>query len=171
VGLKSKAKKKTGARPSGRAAAGRGTARPVLARRPGGTLTAGFPVRPTLNPKAPRPVAGNPIKGKANLITCVVQRGKANDVAKAAMQAGASGATVFTARGMGVGEIVGALGFPIVPQKEVIMIVASEGMTSKIFEVVRQTGELDTLGMGIGYVLPIGQAAGLFEAKTELAAG
>jgi nitrogen regulatory protein PII len=123
-----------------------------------------------MKPKAqPRPVAGAPIKGKANLITCVVQRGKANDVAKAAMAAGASGATVFTARGMGVGEIVGALGFPIVPQKEVIMIVASEPMTGKIFEVVRQAAELDTLGMGIGYVVPIASSAGLFEAKTELA--
>jgi nitrogen regulatory protein P-II 1 len=165
--LKSKTKQKSASR-----AAGRGAARPVLARRrPGSMLTAGFPVRPTLKANQPRPVAGNPIKGKANLITCVVQRGRANDVAKAAMQAGASGATVFTARGMGVGEIVGALGFPIVPQKEVIMIVASDAMTGKIFDVVRQTGELDTLGMGIGYVTSIGQAAGLFEAKTELAAG
>ena len=169
--MKSKTKQKSASRGAARGAAGRGAARPALARRPGRPLTAGFPVRPTLNPKAPRPVAGNPIKGKANLITCVVQRGKANDVAKAAMQAGASGATVFTARGMGVGEIVGALGFPIVPQKEVIMIVASEAMTQKIFDVVKTTGELDTLGMGIGYVMPIGQAAGLFEAKTELAAG
>ena len=170
--MKSKSKQKSAARPKGRGAAGRGTARPALARRPGAPLTAGFPVRPTINPKAPpRPVAGNPIKGKANLITCVVQRGKANDIAKAAMQAGASGATVFTARGMGVGEIVGALGFPIVPQKEVILIVASDGMTGKIFEVVRETGQLDTLGMGIAYVMPVGHAAGLFEAKTELAAG
>jgi nitrogen regulatory protein PII len=124
-----------------------------------------------MKPQPPRSVAGAPIKGKANLITCVVQRGKANDVAKAAMQAGASGATVFTARGMGVGEIAGALGFPIVPQKEVVMIVASEQITGRIFDVVRQTAELDTLGMGIGYVLPIGQSAGLFEAKTELAGG
>ncbi|HVR69684.1 MAG TPA: P-II family nitrogen regulator [Vicinamibacteria bacterium] len=154
-----KAKQKGAARPAGRGA----SARPAAAR------TSSFPVRPTMRPQVARSVAGPPVKGKANLITCVVQRGRANDVAKAAMQAGASGATVFTARGMGVGEIVGALGFPIVPQKEVIMIVASDKMTGKIFDVVRRTAELDTIGMGIGYVLPIGQAAGLFEAKTELA--
>ena len=122
-------------------------------------------------PKSAKASLSVPLKGRLNLITCVLQRGRANDVAKAAMQAGASGATVFTARGMGVGEIAGALGFPIVPQKEVIMIVASEQITSKIFEVVRMTAELDTLGMGIGYVVPIGQSAGLFEAKTELAGG
>ena len=158
--MKAKTKKKTAARPSPRGAAGKGSARPSL-----------FAARPTMKPQISAAHAGAPIKGKANLITCVVQRGKASDVAKAAMQAGASGATVFTARGMGVGEIAGALGFPIVPQKEVILIVASEQITSKIFEVVRTKAELDTLGMGIGYVLPIGQSAGLFEAKTELAGG
>jgi nitrogen regulatory protein P-II 1 len=157
--LKPRTKQKSPVRPAARGAASA----------PARTTT--FPARPTMKRQPPTTVAGAPIKGKANLITCVVQRGRANDVAKAAMQAGASGATVFTARGMGVGEIAGALGFPIVPQKEVIMIVASEQITSKIFEVVRMTAELDTLGMGIGYVVPIGQSAGLFEAKTELAGG
>jgi nitrogen regulatory protein P-II 1 len=159
------AKQKSGARPAARGAA---AARAAVTR-PAAARTSSFPVRPTMKPQVARTAAGPPVKGKANLITCVVQRGRANDVAKAAMQAGASGATVFTARGMGVGEIAGALGFPIVPQKEVIMIVASDKITGKIFDVVRQTAELDTLGMGIGYVVPIGQAAGLFEAKTELA--
>jgi nitrogen regulatory protein P-II 1 len=116
-----------------------------------------------------KPVAGPPLRGKSNLITCVIQRGKADAVAKAALQAGASGATVFTARGMGVGEIAGAMGFPIVPQKEVLMIVASDQLTDQIFDVVRQAADLDTLGMGIGYVIPISKAAGLFAAKTELA--
>jgi len=157
-------KQKSAARPAARGAAAR-----VAAARPAGARTSSFPVRPTMKPQVARTAAGPPVKGKSNLITCVVQRGRANDVAKAAMQAGASGATVFTARGMGVGEIAGALGFPIVPQKEVIMIVASDKMTGKIFDVVRKTAELDTLGMGIGYVVPIHQAAGLFEAKTELA--
>jgi nitrogen regulatory protein PII len=161
VGLKPTTKKKGAAKPAG----GSATARPGAAR-------TGFPARPTMRPKPePRPMPGARIKGKANLITCVVQRGKANEVAKAAMQAGASGATVFTARGMGLGELAGALGFPIVPQKEVIMIVASEQMTGKIFDVVRLAADLDTLGMGIGYVVPIGESAGLFEAKTELAGG
>lgn len=158
--MKPKTKQKS-ARLSPRGAAARpATARPSV-----------FAARPTMKPQISRAAAGAAITGKANLITCVVQRGKASDVAKAAMQAGASGATVFTARGMGVGEIAGALGFPIVPQKEVVLIVASEQITSKIFDVVRKTAELDTLGMGIGYVQPIGQSAGLFEAKTELAGG
>ena len=46
-----------------------------------------------------KPSMAAPLKGRLNLITCVLQRGKANDVAKAAMQAGAKGATVVYGRG------------------------------------------------------------------------
>ena len=102
----------------------------------------------------------------SNLITCVVQRGRANPVAKAAMEAGAAGATVFTARGMGVGELMTAIGFPIVPQKEVIMIVATQKNTARIFEVVRDAADLETFGMGIAYVVPISRVAGLHEGTT-----
>ena len=40
-------------------------------------------------------------RGGAEVITCVVQRGHADKVAKAAVQAGAKGATISFARGMG----------------------------------------------------------------------
>lgn len=100
---------------------------------------------------------------KLNLITCVLQRGRANQVAKAAMQAGASGATVFPARGMGLGELVKALGFPIVPQKEVITVVASVASTKKIFSAVCQAAEVSTPGMGIAYISPIQEVVGLFK--------
>ena len=41
---------------------------------------------------------------KFNLITCIVQRGKGDDVWKAANEAGAGGVTINFARGMGVRE-------------------------------------------------------------------
>jgi nitrogen regulatory protein PII len=104
-----------------------------------------------------------PLKGRLNLITCVLQRGKANDVAKAAMQAGAKGATVVYGRGMGVGELMGALGFAIVPQKEVIQIVTTADNTRKLFDVVVEAAELTKPGMGIAYIIPIHEAAGLFQ--------
>ena len=104
-----------------------------------------------------------PLKGKLNLITCVLQRGKANDVAKAAMQAGAKGATVLYGRGMGVGELMGALGFAIVPQKEVIQIVTTADSTKKLFDTVCAAAELDKPGMGIAYIIPCQEVAGLFQ--------
>ena len=36
------------------------------------------------------------------LITCIVQRGVADDIIQAAREAGAQGATVYFARGMGI---------------------------------------------------------------------
>jgi nitrogen regulatory protein P-II 1 len=103
------------------------------------------------------------IAGRFNLITCVIQRGNANKVARAAMDAGAAGATIVPARGLGLGTMLGALGHAIVPQKEVVMIVSSPADTRKIFDAVSKAGELDKLGMGIAYSIPIGQVSGLFE--------
>jgi nitrogen regulatory protein P-II 1 len=113
--------------------------------------------------KGSKPSMAAPLKGRLNLITCVLQRGKANDVAKAAMQAGAKGATVVYGRGMGVGELMGALGFAIVPQKEVIQIVTTADSTRKLFDTVVQAAELDKPGMGIADIIPIHEAAGLFQ--------
>lgn len=112
---------------------------------------------------APKASLSTPLKGKLNLITCVLQRGKANDVAKAAMKAGAKGATVLYGRGMGVGELMGALGFTIVPQKEVIQIVTTADTTKTLFDAVVAAAELDKPGMGIAYIIPIQEVAGLFQ--------
>jgi nitrogen regulatory protein P-II 1 len=96
------------------------------------------------------------------LITCVLQRGKADKVVKAALDAGAAGATVFFGRGMGMRERMGLLGLAIVPEKEVIMIVTKPQETKKIFECIVKAAHLDTPGMGIAYVIPIHEVAGLF---------
>ena len=101
-------------------------------------------------------------KEDLQLITCVVQRGKADKVVKAALDAGAAAATVFFARGMGLRERLGLLGLAIVPEKEVIMIVTSQAETQRIFDVVVDAAKLDTPGMGIAYIIPIHAAAGFF---------
>ena len=44
-----------------------------------------------------------------SLITCIVQRGLADTIIEAAREAGAQGATVHFARGMGVREGLGIL--------------------------------------------------------------
>lgn len=100
-------------------------------------------------------------KQNLELITCVVQRGKADKVAKAAIEAGAGGATIMFARGMGLRERLGLLGLAIVPEKEVIMIVSEKTCTDKIFDAIVHAAKLDTPGMGIAYVIPIRSVAGL----------
>lgn len=101
------------------------------------------------------------------LITCVIQRGKGDTIAKAAVEAGAGGATVFFARGLGLRERLGLLGLAIVPEKEVVMIVCKKEETPSIFDAIVEAGKLETPGMGIAYVIPIHAVAGLFPAGVE----
>ena len=93
------------------------------------------------------------------LITCVVQRGLADKIADAAKAAGAQGATVFFARGMGVKERLGLLGVAIDAEKEVLHIVASAEQADRVFESMYLAGELDTPGMGIMYMTHLDKAA------------
>ena len=102
-----------------------------------------------------------PGRGGAELITCVVQRGHGDKVAKAAAQAGAKGATIFFGRGIGARDSLGILGLAIVPEKEVVMIVCKEAETGAIFDAIVHEAHLDTPGMGIAYVIPIGRSAGV----------
>jgi nitrogen regulatory protein PII len=114
--------------------------------------------------KGAKSAAGpTPLHGRFNLVTCVVQRGFANTVAKAAMDAGAKGATILPARGMGMGQMLAHLGHAIVPQKEVVTIVCLSNATKAIYEAVTKAGKMDTMGQGIAYTIPIAEVAGLYQ--------
>ena len=102
-----------------------------------------------------------------HLIVCVIQRGKGDTVAKAAMSAGAGGATIFFARGMGHRERLGLLGLAIVPEKEVLLIVCRQEESRAVFDAVVTTGKLDTPGMGIAFVIPIHEVAGLIPLELD----
>ena len=84
-----------------------------------------------------------------SLITCVVQRGKADDIIKAAQEVGAQGATAFYARGGGIRERLGVLGLAIEVEKEIINILVANDQIDRIFEKMFIAGQLDTPGMGI----------------------
>ena len=115
-----------------------------------------------------KPSAGPGFQEGLRLITCVVQRGKADKVAKAAVEAGAAGATIFYARGMGLRERLGLLGLAIVPEKEVLMIVCKEEEVRAIFAAVVNAANLNTPGMGIAYVIPIHEVAGLIPTRRTI---
>ena len=90
----------------------------------------------------------------------MVQRGKGDTVVKAAVGAGAGGATVFFARGTGTRERLGLLGLAIVPEKEVVLIIASEDEKDRIFDALCKAGKLDVPGMGLAYITPVVQMVG-----------
>jgi len=93
------------------------------------------------------------------LITCIVQRGMADTIVKAAQDAGAQGATVYYARGTGVRERLGVLGIAVEVEKEIITIVVATDQVDRIFERMYTAGKLDTPGMGFMYVTPLEKAA------------
>ncbi len=93
------------------------------------------------------------------LITCIVQRGIADDVVVAAQEAGAQGATIFYARGSGVRERLGIVGLAVEVEKEIITIVVADDQVDRVFEKIYLAGKLDTPGMGIMYVTPLEKAA------------
>ncbi len=93
------------------------------------------------------------------LITCIVQRGLADVIVKAAQDAGAQGATVYYGRGSGVRERLGLLGLAIEVEKEVINVVVSTDQVDRIFERMYIEGKLDAPGMGSMYVTPLDKAA------------
>jgi nitrogen regulatory protein P-II 1 len=94
-----------------------------------------------------------------SLITCVVQRGKADDIVKAAQEVGVQGATIYYARGGGIRERLGVLGLAIEVEKEAINILVANDQIDRVFEKMYIAGQLDTPGMGIMYVTPLEKAA------------
>ena len=98
-----------------------------------------------------------------NVITCVVQRGKSEAPLKAAMDAGAQGATVYFARGTGIREKLGTYGVGIQPEKEVITIVTTAELTDKVFNALVQAGKLDQPGQGFAYVQSVNRVIGFIE--------
>ena len=94
-----------------------------------------------------------------SLITCIVQKGAAEHIVKAAREAGAQGATVYYARGSGVRERLGLLGVAIEVEKEVINIIVASDQADRVFEKMYLAGNLDTPGMGFIYITPLEKAA------------
>lgn len=100
-----------------------------------------------------------PVLSDVHLITCVVQRGKADDVVKAAVEAGAEGATIHYARGTGVRQKLGVLSVAVNAEKEVVTIAVSREQLNHVFERMFIAGQLDTPGMGFMYVTAVEKAA------------
>ena len=97
-----------------------------------------------------------------HVITCVVQRGGANEIISAALTAGASGATYYKGQGTGtrqkLGEILSEL---IIPEKDIIMILVKDHNLDTVFAAVVEAGRLEKKSRGIAYSHKIENAIGM----------
>lgn len=99
-----------------------------------------------------------------HLVTCIVERGRAERVADEAIRAGAQGATIFPARGTGVRQRLGPSAGLIDPEKEVILIVTKDEQTQAVFDTVVNVARLGEPGRGFAYLQPVQQAVGFLDA-------
>ena len=88
---------------------------------------------------------------KWKMITIIVNVGYADDIMDAARRAGAGGGTITHARGTASPEDVRFLGVPLVPEKEMIMILCESEKTDAIVNAISSLECLDEPGIGILY--------------------
>jgi nitrogen regulatory protein P-II 1 len=93
------------------------------------------------------------------LITCIVQRGEAEKVVKAAQAAGAQGATIYYARGIGIQDRLGVLGITVNAEKEVVKMIVSSDQADRIFERIYLEADLDIPGRGFMHMTTLEKAA------------
>jgi nitrogen regulatory protein P-II 1 len=98
-----------------------------------------------------------------HLITCIVERGRAERVADEALRAGAQGVTICPARGKGVRERIGMLGHLIDPEKEVIFVVSRSTHTPEIFDAMIKTARIDQPAKGFAFVQAVERVAGYLD--------
>lgn len=89
------------------------------------------------------------------LISIIVNDGHAEDVMATARKAGASGGTILTARGTGTEEDVKFFCISLVPEKEMLLIVAPSDKVAPILDAVRNIKDLCEPGGGIAYTLDV----------------
>lgn len=101
------------------------------------------------------------------LLTCIVQRGKADKVVDAAIKAGAQGATIFYARGTGIRQKLGFIGKLIQAEKEVIMTVVTDTTADDVFNAMTKAAELEKPGKGFAFIHHIEKAVGFIPTRDE----
>jgi len=95
----------------------------------------------------------------AVLITCVVPRGAADAVVRAAQNAGARNAAISYARGTGARDRLGARGMSTDVEKEIVHVIDTAAHADRIIEAMVAAGGLADPGSGFIYVIPLEKAA------------
>lgn len=89
------------------------------------------------------------------LITVITNFGFADDVMSAARKAGATGGTILNARGTGTEEDVRFFGITLVPEKDMLFIVADSCKAQDIIDAVTVLPNMNEPGCGIIYTMNV----------------
>jgi nitrogen regulatory protein P-II 1 len=97
----------------------------------------------------------------SSLIVSVVRKGWGSTVLQASVKAGAQGGTVLIGRGAGVNEQERIFGVSIEPEKEIILTVVRAEQADAILAEIVRAAELNDVGRGIAFVLPVEKLVGV----------
>jgi len=103
----------------------------------------------------------------------ITDRGAAEPIARAAIKAGAQGATITYLRGYGLRDRLGLLRITKRHDKELITVVVDQYDLDAVFRAMAQAGRVEQPGRGLIYQLPISKGltnlASVFQAKKHSA--
>jgi nitrogen regulatory protein PII len=111
--------------------------------------------------------AGEEKRGADNkmyeVITVVVDKGRAENVIEVATKAGSKGGTIINARGSGIHETMKLFSMDIEPEKEIVMILSEKETTDTIVSSIRGQLKIDEPGNGIIFTVDVNKAYGLYK--------
>ena len=96
-----------------------------------------------------------------DVITVIVDKGKAEEVISAASAAGSKGATIIDARGASTYETKKLFSIEIEPEKEIVIILSEKEMTDAIVSYIREKLKIDEPGKGIIYIQDANKTYGI----------
>ncbi len=96
-----------------------------------------------------------------SVIVTVVRKGWGSTVLEASVKAGARGGTVLIGRGAGRNEQEKIFGVSIEPEKEILITVVGTDRVDAILEAIVKAADLNEVGRGIAFVLPVERVAGV----------
>lgn len=92
---------------------------------------------------------------KYEMIEVICQDGYSEDIMAVARKAGAKGGTVISARGTSTEQDVKFFGTPLVPEKEILMIVIEKQRSESVKKAIADMEILKKKGMGIMFSIPV----------------
>lgn len=102
-------------------------------------------------------------KSMYQLITIIVEKGKAEDVVAAAEKSGSKGGTIINGRGSGIHETSKLFAMDIEPEKEIVIILSEVNQTDAIVSSIIKDLNIDQPGKGIIYVQDVNKTYGIYQ--------
>ncbi len=112
---------------------------------------------------------GDTLAAEMDAIICIVEIGAADDMAAAALKAGASGPTITFGEGGGVRDKIRLLRLTKGPEKEIVIAVVEKAETDKVFTEMARAGKITEPGRGFMYTTPVDR--GLINISSSFSAG